>query len=581
MMDREEPYHKPATKLLDNLVHDDRFMQWTWPDVEPYYRELEAVILSESTLEAFLLGWAALSDRVQELRARLHVATTRDTADAAAKGRYDSFLTEIFPHSEHAQQRLRLKFLTSGLERDTLRIALRDMRTDVALFREANLPLFAQEQELATHYHKIVGAHVVRWEGKEIPADQLGRVYQEQDRGRREQAWRLRYTRWMANREEINDLWRTLLALRLQQATNAGFADYRSFRWQQLKRFDYTPSDCLRFHRAIEEVIVPIADAMYEQRRRRLDVETLRPWDLYVNPLGQQPLRPFNTVDDLTSTLVRVFGRVDPTFGAYFEIMQREGLLDLELRPNKAAASYCARLPATKRSFIFMRAQGLHRDVQSLLHEGGHAFHDREALRLPYTSLHGFPGSEFAEVASMGMEVLAAPYLTVTEGGFYSQSDAARAKVEHLETFLIMWPRIAMIDAFQMWVYEHPAAAADPNQCDAQWVALEQRFMPSIDWSGVEQEQHTGWQRLNHIYTNPFYYIEYAIARLGALQLWANTQRDPAGTATAYRAALALGNTVPLPELFSTAGIRFAFDTATLRDALNTVQEMIASLGQG
>ena len=560
---------------------DDRFMEWTWADIGPYYRELAAFPLDSETVDAFLRGWAALSDRLVELQERLRVATTRNTADEAAERRYVTFLAEIFPPAQEAEQELRQKLLASRLEPPSLSIALRDMRTDVALFREENLPLQAREEELSTRYFKITGAQTVSWEGEEITGDQLEPVYQEQDRARRERAWRLVHRRWLADRAAIDGLWGEFLRLRLQQAANAGFPDYRAYRWQQLKRFDYSAEDCLRFHAAIEEVIVPAASALYERRRRSLGVEALRPWDLEVDPRGRPPLRPFASVAALIDGAGMAFSRVDPAFGAYFETMRREDLLDLDVRKNKAPGGYCTSFPVARRPFIFMRAVGVQDDVWTLLHEGGHAFHDFESSALPYGTLHGQQGAEFSEVASMSMELLAWPHLAADPRGFYSPEDAARAHRKHLERIITLWPYIAAVDAFQMWAYTQPDAGVDPARCDEQWAALWRRFMPGVDWSGLEDEQRTGWHRKLHIHTIPFYYVEYGMAQLGAVQVWTNARRDPAGAVAAYRAGLALGNTRPLPDLYRAAGARLAFDSASLREALAAIEDSLAGLGEG
>jgi oligoendopeptidase F len=268
---------------------------------------------------------------------------------------------------------------------------------------------------------------------------------------------------------------------------------------------------------------------------------------------------------------------MDPQLGEYFEIMRRESLLDLDNRVGKAQGGYCIEYPVAKRPFIFTNAVGLHDDVITLLHEGGHAFHVFESNHLPYHQQHYVP-IEFAEVASNGMELLATPYLSVDEGGFYTQVDAARAVVELLETDLLFWPYMAVVDAFQHWVYENPNAALEPSNCDEQWAELWGRFMPGVDWSGLEQEMVTGWQRKGHIHQDPFYYIEYGLALLGAVQVWRNAQSDQAATVAAYRKALSLGGTAPLPQLFAAAGADFAFDPGTLSHAVELMEETITTL---
>lgn len=557
----------------------DELLQWTWPQIEPYYKELQARPLTADTIDEWLADWSRLAEHISELREYRYIATTVNTADTVAQELYANFLDTIQPAAEAAEQKLKEKLLASGLEPENFAIPLRNMRSEAALFREANLPLLAEEDKLTTEYDKVTGAQTVLWEGEEVTLSQLQPVYQEPERSRREQAWRLASERWLADRQAINELWRKLLPLRRKLADNAGFGnDYRSFRWQQMLRFDYTPDDCKRFQQAIEEVVVPAATRIYEKRRQRLGLSTLRPWDLDVDPLGRPPLRPFSNVEHLKETASAIFRNVDPQLGEYFDIMRREGLLDLENRKNKAPGGYCDEFAASRRPFIFMNAVGLHDDVQTLLHEGGHAFHVFETRHLPYIQQLEV-GMEFAEVASMGMELLASPYLGRAHGGFYDEQDAARALIQHLETSILFWPYMAVVDAFQHWVYENPDDALDPANLDAQWATLWQRFRPGVDWSGLEQEMMTGWQRKLHIHQIPFYYVEYGMAQLGAVQVWANALKDQAAAVASYRRALALGGTATLPELYKTAGARFAFDAATLRMAINLMEEVINKLG--
>jgi oligoendopeptidase F len=416
----------------------------------------------------------------------------------------------------------------------------------------------------------------VEWAGQEVTLAQLQPVCQNPDRAQREQAWRLAAERQLADREAINELWQDFLGLRRRIAANADLGDYRAYCWQKLLRFDYTPADCLRFHQAIEAEVVPAARRIYEKRRQQLGVNSLRPWDLEVDPLGRPPLRPFHNGQELQTKSLAIFHHLDPQLAAYFETMVNEDLLDLDNRKNKAPGGYCMAFTAVKRPFIFMNAVGLHDDVQTMLHEAGHAFHVFETNHLPYFQQLQV-GEEFGEVASMAMEWLAAPYLSAP-GSFYSPAEAARARLEHLERSILFWPYMAVVDAFQHWVYENPAAAMNPANCDAHWVALWQRFIPGVDWGGLEQELMTGWQRKLHIHQVPFYYVEYGLAQLGAVQVWRNALTDQAEAVASYRRALALGGTVSLPQLYATAGAKFAFDGPTLGTAINLMEETIAAL---
>jgi oligoendopeptidase F len=476
------------------------FMDWSWSKIEPYYKDLQDRKINQGNIHTWLSDWTAVKDLISERYARLNVAVTQDTTDKQAESRYNEFLDSIHPASQAADQGLKEKILASGLEPEGLEIPLRKMRAEATIFRTANLPLLSEERKLASQYNKILGAQTVIWEGKEFTLQQLRTVYQTPDRETRQRAWRLAAERQLADRESINQLWGKLMQLRGQLAANADQPDYRAYRWQQQTRLDYTPEDCFQFHEAIEKVAVPAATRVYTKHRKQIGVDRLRPWDLDLDlyPIHLPPLPSYGSGENLKRTCEVIFQHVDPQLGEYFHTMQKEGLLDLENRKGKAPGGYCTSFPVAKRPFIFMNAVGLAEDVRTMLHECGHAFHNFERLVLPYAQQR-HPGLEFAEVASMGMELLASPYLVDDQGGFYTQAEAAKHRVAHLERILIFWPYMAVVDAFQHWVYQNHEAASDPDNCDAKWLELWRRFVPGVDWDGLEDEAMTGWHRKKHI----------------------------------------------------------------------------------
>lgn len=553
------------------------FMDWNWAQIEPYFLDLEARKLTAANVDAWLADWSRLTDLIAESYSRLFIATTLDTTDKTAEKRFIDYMEQIIePHEPH-EQKLREQLLASGLEPKGFEIPLRAIRTDAALFREANIPLFTQERKLSNEFEAVIGAQSVIWEGEERTLPRMRPLYQNTDRAVREKAMRSVLERQLADREQINNYWKQLFEIRAQQAANAGFSDYRTFRWQVMGRFDYTPEDCQQFRDAIEQTVVPAAVRIYERRRAHLGYATLRPWDLAVDPLGRNPLLPFTAVADLESKTEAIFRQVDPQLGEYFSIMRRENLLDLENRKGKAAGGYQEDLAAVKRPFIFMNAVGLQDDVQTLLHEGGHAFHCFESAGLPYNAQRHF-GAEIAEVASMAMELLAAPYLAESHGGFYNEADAARARIEKLEEMILFWPYMAVVDGFQHWAYTHANEAADPARCDAAWAELWGRFMKGVDWSGLEESMMTGWQRKMHIFSDPFYYVDYGLAQMGAVQIWKRALGDQAAAVKQYRAGLALGGTRTLPELYAAIGARFAFDAGTLGELVALIEGTIEQL---
>lgn len=553
------------------------FIHWDWYQLKPFADDLAQREITPDSIAAWVMDWSDLNRVIAEIFARLWVATTLDTTDQGAKARFNTFLDKTYMPSVAANQTLKLKLLDTGLGPEGLEIPLRNMRVEAEIYQEENLPLLAEDRKLENEYDEIIAAQTVEWEGREVTTTQLQPVYLSLDRETREKAWRLEMERKLSDRQRLNDLWVRMLEVRGQVASQAGFPDYRSYRWKELLRLDYTPEDCLEFHRAVKQVAVPAATRIYQKRQERLNLPSLRPWDLNVDPLGRAPLEPFTTINELVEKVSTIFHRIDPDLGGYFEIMRTQGLLDLDNRKGKAPGAYCGDFDLVMLPFILQNAVGLHTDVSTLIHEGGHAFHIFEEAHLPY--YHQLPvGMEFGEVASTTMELLAFPYFKASEGGFYTEKDAARACIEFLEETVLFWPYMVVVDAFQHWAYTHLDEALNPHNCDQVWLGLWQAYMSDVDWSGFEDALVSGWQRKLHIFEVPFYYIEYGMASLGALQIWANSLKDPRAAVTAYRRALALGGTATLPELYETAGARFRFDVPTLREAISLIEATIAGL---
>jgi oligoendopeptidase F len=571
--------------MIRNLPNSPQeIIAWTWSAIEPHYKDLEARPLSAAKVDDWLADWSSVSERIEEMSSRLSVATSVNTADKEAEARMTAFLEEIFPKVMAAEQKLKEKLLASKLELKGFDIPMRNMRAEAGLFRESNLTLLADQQKLSIEYDKIYGAQTVEWEGEEITLTRLAMNFQQPDRARREKAWHLKAERQLSDRKAINDLWLKCMDVRARIAKNADKPSYREYTWVQKLRFDYGPDDCKSFTAAIEKVVVPSATRIYQKRKQALGLDTLRPWDLvdgwFSRPTpaaGIPQLIPFASIEELKSKTSAVFHHVDPVLGGYFDSMVAEGLTDLDNRKNKAPGAYCASYTSIRKPFIFVNAVGTHDDVMTTLHESGHSFHIFETAKLPYIHQLVVP-MEFAEVASMGMELLASPYLTKTNGGFYLDAEAARARVEHLESMILFWPFMAVIDSFQQWVYENPKMGADPAACDKKWGELWDRFIPGVDWTGLEEIKVTGWHRKLHIHQVPFYYVEYGLAQLGAVQIFGNARTDQVSAVAAYRKALSLGGMVTLPELFATARAKFAFDTPTVRKAVDLMELVVSEL---
>ena len=553
-----------------------------WVDIAPYFDELAARELDPEAIEGWLSEWSRLEELVTEAAARAMIAYTVDTSDRDKEADHLRFSSEILPQMEERSVALARKLLEAGYSPPSLATTLARFRTQIEIFREENVPIFASLEEHSARYQRITGSMTAEWEGVERPLPQLQPFLKSPDRAVRERAFRASSQPYMDKRADLAALFDRMYELRMRAAANAGFANFRDYIFPAKFRFDYTPADCERFHEAVEETVAPAVERVLEFRRQRLGLDRLRPWDLSVDPYREKPLRPFSDATELVTKAKRVFDGVDPSLGREFQTMIDEGLLDLESRKGKAPGGYCETLHFHGRPFIFMNAVGVVDDVMTLLHEAGHAFHAFASHPLPLI-WQRHPGSEAAELASMSMEFLASPHLAQPVG-YFNQAEARSAWLEHLEDVLLSLVHIASVDAFQTWIYTS-GEGADAAARDEMWLKLRRRFERGVDWSGLDRERVARWYRQLHIFMYPFYYIEYGIAQLGALQVWRNSLADPATAVARYRDALALGAVRRLPEIYSTAGARLTFDAAAIGELVglveNRIEELRAELPRG
>ena len=545
------------------------FARASWDDLAPLYEELVERPLTEDTLDTWLEDWSRLEAMLTEAASLAMIAYTCDTADGQKRADHLRFSSEILPKVEEQSVALARRLIESGHSDPQLATVIRRFRTQIDIFREANVPIYSQLEGLNSQYHEVTGGLMVAWEGEELPLPRLQPFLKSPERAVRERAFRAVTGAYLSVKQPLASLFDRMFRLRRELARNAGFEDYQAYAFQSRFRFDYTPDDCARFHEAVAETVVPAVRRIYDARRASLGVDRLRPWDLGVDPLGRPPIRPFETAEEMADKAARVFHSIAPELGSQFQTMIDERLLDLESRKGKAPGGYCDTLHDRGRPFIFMNAAGVMDDVRTLLHEAGHCFHAFASHPLPFV-WQRYPGAEIAELASMSMELLAAPRLAMTDG-FLTEADARRAWVEQLEDILLTITHVAAVDAFQAWIYTsgegHVAEARDEA-----WLRIRDRFEPGVDWTGLEAERISRWYRQLHIFVYPFYYIEYGIAQLGALQVWQNSTRDWADAVRQYRAALAVGSTTSLRDMYRTAGADVVFDAEGMAPLVAAVE---------
>ena len=547
----------------------------TWDDCLPYYEALATVPLDQGSLPGWLADWSRFESALSEAASLAMIAYTCDTTDPAKEAAHLRFSTEILPKAEEQSVRLARRLVETGLVPGGMETTVARFKTSIDIFREENVPLFAELEEMAAKYQRITGGMMAEWEGEQRPLPMLSPFLQARDRTVRERAFRATVTPYVDVQPALSQLFDSMYAHRQQVARQADFRDFQTFSFAAKHRFDYTPGDCERFHDAVDAVVVPAYARVLAARRERLGLEALRPWDIPVNPYRAEPLRPFKTGDELARGTEKIISALDPVLAGQFRTMMHEGLLDLDSRKGKAPGGYCDTLHVKGRPFIFMNASGVLDDLVTLLHEAGHAFHAFASHAQPLV-WQRHPGAEAAELASMSMELLSGPHLGPPDG-MLDQRDAAIARLEHLEDVLANLVHIASVDAFQSWIYSS-GEGGDAAVRDQAWLRIRSRFEQGVDWSGLTAERIARWYRQLHIFLYPFYYIEYGIAQLGALQVWRNRMRDGASALEAYRAFLALGATKPLPELYRTAGAALVFDAVAMRPLIDLVEEEIDQL---
>ncbi len=549
-----------------------------WEQVAPLFDRLEEQARACNEVGAFekwLVHWSELSAAMDEESAKRYIAMTCHTDDPEAEKAFLHFVENVEPQLKPRQFKLAQIYvnhpLRGQLPQPRFQVFDRDTRLQVELFRAENVPLETEEAKLSQQYQKLSGGLTVQFRGEEKTLVQMGRYLEEPDRAVRQESWETVTRRRLAEAEKFDEIFDQLVRLRHQIAKNAGFDNYRDYAFRRLGRFDYTPADCVKFHEAVEQEVMPVVLQLQAQRQQQLGLERLRPWDLSVDPLSRPPLRPFEDVGQMLNRTQRIFEHMDVELADGFQRMQTLRLLDLANRKGKAPGGYQSTLAEARVPFIFMNAVGVQRDVETILHESGHAFH---ALAARNEDLYPYRGApiEFCEVASMSMELLGNEFLEE----FYAGGEANRARRTHLEGIVGILPWIATVDAFQHWIYTHPEHSRSERR--SAWLEILDRFGGDVDWSGYESARSALWHRQLHIFIHAFYYIEYGIAQLGALQVWSNSRRDRAQALASYKSALALGGSRPLPELFRSAGCQFDFSRQTIAPLIDLVRSELARL---
>lgn len=554
------------------------FIVTDWASLEPYFINLQERLLdSPAALQQWLADLSELEAVIGEDACWRQIKMTCDTTDPALEEAFTFFVTEIEPKIKPYAFAINKKLLDSPfkneLDHKLYFPYLRNVENSVALFREESIALQSEISLLAQQYGAISGAMSVTIDGKEMTLQQAAKLLHDSDRNLRKSVFEKVVERRLKDKSTLNDLFDKLLRLRHQVALNAGFSNYRDYKFQELGRFDYTPEDCFAFHEAVKEHIVPLQRELLEHRRKELGIEQLKPYDVEAEPVGRKPLQPFANGEEMLQKSIDVFGKLRPFFGDCLSKMKKMSRMDLDSRMGKAPGGYNCPLPESGVPFIFMNAAGTVNDLITMMHEGGHAVHSFLSHDLPLSAMKEYP-MEIAELASMSMELFT---LEHWQDFFATKEEFIRAQWEEMERVIDVLPWIATIDKFQHWLYTNPGHTVEERE--KMWKEIHEEFSTeNVDWSDYSEYQFSFWQKQLHLFEVPFYYIEYGIAQLGAIAMWRQYKQNKEQALDNYMAALSAGYTKTLKELYQIAGIKFDFSPAYIQELSGFVHNEMQQL---
>lgn len=570
-------YSADIRKVERHFLPSD-FVITDWSTLEPWYKDLlDRDIDTLEKYERWLADFNELEAVISEDACWRQIRMTCDTTDKALEESFNYFYLEIQPKLQPYSDQLNKKLIASPFVKDLDQkkyfTYLRNVKKSIDLFRDENIPLQAEINVLQQHYGQIAGAMTVNIDGQEFTLQQAAKFLEDPVREKREEVYRKINERRLQDKDALNDLFTKLIALRNQIAINAGFENYRDYKFMEMGRFDYTPEHCFQFHEAVRLHVLPLVDQIFEAHKNKLGLEILKPWDTEAEPAGIKPLRPFKQGKELLEKTITCLAELDPFFAGCLKKMEEMSHLDLDSRKGKAPGGYNMPLAESGAPFIFMNAAGQMSDVTTMVHESGHAVHSFLAHPLQLNAFKEYP-TEMAEVASMAMELFSMDHWHVF---FDNEEDLKRAKRHQLERVITIFPWIATIDQFQHWVYENPVHT-ELERAEAWMNILNQYSTSAIDYSGLMPYRNISWQRQLHLFEVPFYYIEYGIAQLGAIGLWKQYKENKEAAIGNYIAGLSLGGTRTLPELYAAAGLAFDFSPETIKELMDLVRSELEKL---
>ncbi|WP_234123748.1 M3 family oligoendopeptidase [Clostridium hydrogenum] len=541
-----------------------------------FQKLLDRKINSPEDLKKWLVDESKLYDGVKEKLSRNYFATNCYSDNKEIKATYEHDNEVIWPLLKKYGELLDKFFYNSeyrnqlGSYYDNL---VKKRANSIEIFRKENIDIEVKEDKLCTKYYDITGNMSVMWNNEEKTLQQMSVYMKDSDREMRKNAWTLVQNRRLKDSKELDEIMDNLVKLRNEKALNADCKDFVEFMFKKLERFSYTPEDCIELQESVLKSVVPIVNEIRDRHKEEIKVEDYRPWDVSAVKEGQKPLKPYNNVNELIDGVLKIFKKKDEIFFNTLNKMKNSETLDLESRKAKSPGGFCDVFRVSNTSCIFMNEAQSQDDLATLTHEGGHSVHNTLTSNIEIADYAEMP-SETAELASMSMELICMDSWDV----FYKdEEELKRAKREHLEGIIEFLPWGVLVDRFQHWMYSHPEHSAEERNEKFAEMAKQFQFQ-TVDFSGYEDALKNFWKKQLHIFEVPFYYIEYVMAQLGALQIWRNYKKDPKRAIESYKKALSLGSSVSIPEVYAAAEIKFDFSENMIKELMEFVKSELDKL---
>ncbi len=541
-------------------------------EVEKALNELlERRIESEEDFDRFIADYNRVMDTIMTFVEKAYINWSRDTSNPEYEKAYNLVMEKIYPLLQKKTNAINRKIYESGFMHRLPRPLQRSIKTSIELFRPENIDLSREEARVRKEYGKLNSSFQFEWEGRKLTLSEITNLLTSEDREVRRRAFlTMSRTIYEEHGDTIHHILDRLVEIRTKIARNAGFDNYRDYRWKELGREDYTPQDVEKYREAIREHVKPAYERLLESLKSLLGIEEIRPWDTSANPFGHVKL--FETQEELVHLAGKILERIDPFFREVLDYMDENDRLDLIARKGKMQGGYMYHSSDRRIPFIFMNASGSARDLMTLIHEMGHSINYILSRHIDYPSLRMGP-AEFSEVGSMTLEFFA---IEVMED-LVDERTYRHIVYRQLSSALSLFIHIARIDKFQHWLYLNPHHTHEERE--RAWRDIDTEFSASnISWEGLEKYRNVVWMRQGHIFNAPFYYIDYGIAQIGALTLWRIFRKDRKKALEMYRRGMSIGGTRILPELFREAGLEFRFDSSVVGPIVSEIMEKLEEI---